>query len=481
MTTGISTSTTTTTYTTTSTTTDTTSSTTLSTTTPTVSLSGQEKISQAILKSFKPLKTFFSKKDKKMERKIEKKAKKVKEEAEKLFASWNLGPTPSSSSSMPNSPKSNSQYSLQSSIPPRHSTSFNPKIPSSQEPHSPSPSPFANPRSILQHPLPPSISPFPSTHSASMPWPQSLPSPPPLGSQPIQHSQTILTSNSPIYTTITNTPTTSNVTTTQTSAIDINSSLKVFENPVRLHITTEDIQEAINKSRQSRIIYFETQNIETRDEFLKLEESINSCKKYFLELVDLEKQKEDITKEIQILEDKKITEQLKFKLISINEKIGTIENDLSNKTLEIKKSYKNLVTNNFYKEKEDKYLIDTSYIEIYKAEFIEFDFEIRKEALLNIISNRMKYKEELITFLDSYKPKIISDFFSSFRGNIDSVDYGISILDKTEGHHGGKKVSIIHFYYRDPTTNQNVDLGKIVYKPRNAELDTKVIELFGSY
>ena len=113
-----------------------------------------------------------------------------------------------------------------------------------------------------------------------------------------------------------------------------------------------------------------------------------------------------------------------------------------------------------------------SFLEISRKQS-SLDFDFCKEKLLNHLTNKLAYLEKVREHVQIFKDSIVNDFFVMTALSIDDIDFKIAFAGD-ETHNKGKTAAFVEFYSK----RDDKVLGKIVYKPRAAEIDVAIIELF---
>lgn len=117
-----------------------------------------------------------------------------------------------------------------------------------------------------------------------------------------------------------------------------------------------------------------------------------------------------------------------------------------------------------------RYIEDKKKSEEIRKYFI--DFKIIKEKAINIFSNRISYFREISYLFNKHKGRILETFSCNDQGlELYKIDF---IEKRSETHNKGRKPVFINL------KSPNSSLIELVWKPRNANIDSKVIELFGN-
>ena len=195
---------------------------------------------------------------------------------------------------------------------------------------------------------------------------------------------------------------------------------------------------------------------------IDIEKSLNSAIGLFRKVIDAkiniaELQKIDLPeKEKDELYDKEYEKE--DELLSFADKIKE----------EYPKEFSNLSIKNYY-----SFLSGTFSAGNDGFDIIKIKLQVFHEQILNRIVNKMEYSRCLNSIVGNKKRYIVEKFGSHYLNHADKITFKIEEQGE-ETHNGGKVPAKVTFML------DNKEVFRIFLKPRNAKLDTEVINLFSS-
>lgn len=126
-----------------------------------------------------------------------------------------------------------------------------------------------------------------------------------------------------------------------------------------------------------------------------------------------------------------------------------------------------------FKGKYNQQGFDETLLEIATGSQGILDIKFQLEVSKNIFINRLIYIDEVSSFIKDKKTDIVKEFGLPEHQSLkeDEIDFKVKVVS-SETHNSGKAPAFIEFYCKGSL------LFKIVYKPRDAEIDRQVINTF---